>query len=90
MSKMGEKFTEEKAREYEDRGANRSDELADILTIGEMSHIIGALGIAYAHLEGKASYAQELLAIRSVMWEARAIAERNEYAGDYDYPEAAS
>jgi hypothetical protein len=25
-----------------------------------------------------------------VMWEARAIAERNEYAGDYDYPEEAS
>jgi hypothetical protein len=90
MSKMGEKFTEERAREYEDRGVNRSEELADLLTITEMSNIIGALGLAYSHLDGKTTYASEFLAIRSVMWEARAIAERNEYAGDYDYPEAAS
>ena len=90
MSKMGEKFTEQQAKEYEDRGANRSEELADLLTITEMSNIIGALGHAYSHLDGKTSYAAEFLAIRSVMWEARAIAERNEYAGDYDYPEAAS
>jgi hypothetical protein len=37
MSKMGEKFTEQQAREYEDRGANRSEELADLLTIAEMT-----------------------------------------------------
>ena len=90
---MGEKFTEQQAKEYEDQGANRSEELADLLTIAEMTNIIGALGHAYSHLshlDGKTSYATEFLAIRSVMWEARAIAERNEYAGDYDYPEAAS
>jgi hypothetical protein len=33
MSKMGEKFTEQQAKEYEDRGANRSEELADLLTM---------------------------------------------------------
>ena len=90
MSKMGEKFTEERAKEYEDRGANRSEALADLLTITEMSNIIGALGIAFSRVDSKTNCAADLLAIRSVMWEARAIAERNEYAGDYDYPEAAS
>ena len=90
MSKMGEKFTEQQAKDFEDRGANRSEELADLLTITEMSNIIGALGLAYSHLDGLSSNAVEFLAIRSVMWEARAIAERNEYAGDYDYPEDAS
>lgn len=89
MSKMGEKFTEQKAREFEDRGVNRSEELADLLTITEMSNIIGALGLAFATVTSFQVEA-DLLALRSVMWEARAIAERNEYAGDYDYPEAAS
>jgi hypothetical protein len=89
MSKMGEKFTEQKAREFEDRGVNRSEELANLLTITEMSNIIGALGLAFATVTSSQAEA-DLLAIRSVMWEARAIAERNEYAGDYDYPEAAS
>ena len=83
MSKSGEKFTEQQAAEYEDRGANRSEELADLLTIAEMTDIIAALTFA-----GQTEH--KMLAIRSVMWEARAIAERNEYAGDYDYPEAAS
>jgi hypothetical protein len=87
MSKMGEKFTEQQASEHEDRGANRSEELADLLTIGEMTYIIAALTYAY---NGKRFRGSGMLAIRSVMWEARAIAERNEYAGDYDYPEDAS
>jgi hypothetical protein len=89
MSKMGEKFTEQQAKEYEDRGANRSEELADLLTIAEMTDIIAALSLSFTWLDGDPSGAA-VLAIRSVMWEARAIAERNEYAGDYDYPEVAS
>ena len=89
MSKSGEKFTEERAKEYEDRGANRSEELADLLTIAEMTDIIAALSLSFTWLDGDPSGAA-VLAIRSVMWEARAIAERNEYAGDYDYPEDAS
>jgi len=89
MSKMGEKFTEQKAKDYEDRGANRSEELADLFTIMELSNIIAALSLAFAAVTNRQAEA-DLLALRSVMWEARAIAERNEYAGDYDYPEAAS
>jgi hypothetical protein len=86
---MGEKFTEQQASEHEDRGANRSEELADLLTISEMTDIIAALSLTYSQLTmGQAP--ADMLAIRSVMWEARAIAERNEYAGDYDYPEDAS
>jgi hypothetical protein len=84
---MGEKFTKQQAAEYEDRGTNRSDELADLLTIAEMTNIIGAL--TYAR-NSKRFRDTKMLAIRAVMWEARAIAERNEYAGDYDYPEDAS
>ena len=89
MSKSGEKFTEQQAREYEDRGVNRSEELADLLTIAEMTDIIAALSLSFTWLDGHPSGAA-VLAIRNVMWEARAIAERNEYAGDYDYPDAAS
>lgn len=87
MSKMGEKFTEQQAKDYEDRGTNRSDQLADLLTITEMTNIIWALTQV---LDGDSPMNAYILGIRSVMWEARAIAERNEYAGDYDYPEAAS
>ena len=87
MSKSGEKFTEQQAREYEDRGANRSEELADLLTIAEMTDIIAAL--THAH-NSKKFRGTGTLAIRNVMYDARHIAERNEYAGDYDYPEAAS
>jgi hypothetical protein len=87
MSKMGEKFTEQQASEHEDRGVNRSEELADLLTIGEMTDIIAAL--TYAH-NGKKFRGSGMLAIRNVMYDARHIAERNEYAGDYDYPEEAS
>ena len=87
MSKMGEKFTEERAREYEDRGVNRSDALADLLTITEMTDIIGALTYA---CNSEHFAATTMFSIRNVIWEARSIAERNEYAGDYDYPEAAS
>jgi len=89
MSKMGEKFTEQQAKDFEDRGVNRSEELANLLTITEMSNIIGALALAFVTVTSFQAEA-DLLALRSVMWEARAIAERNEYAGDYDYPEAAS
>jgi hypothetical protein len=71
MSKMGEKFTEQQAREYEDRGANRSEELADLLTIAEMTDIIAALSLSFTWLDGDPSGAA-VLAIRSVMWEARA------------------
>ena len=87
MSKMGEKFTEQQASEHEDRGANRSEGLADLLTITEMTNIIWALTQV---LDGESPLNPYILGIRNVMWEARAIAERNEYAGDYDYPEAAS
>ena len=87
MSKMGEKFTEQQAAEHEDRGANRSEELADLLTIGEITDIIAALSYACDSVHFRTD---GMFAIRCVMWEARAIAERNEYAGDYDYPEAAS
>jgi hypothetical protein len=87
MGKSGEKFTEDQAKEYEDRGANRSEELADLLTIGEMTDIIAALSYACNSVHFRTN---GMFAIRSVMWEARAIAERNEYAGDYDYPEEAS
>ena len=87
MSKMGEKFTEQQAKEYEDRGANRSEGLADLLTITEMTDIIGALTLALNSVHFRTD---GVFAIRSVMWEARAIAEHNEYAGDYDYPEVAS
>jgi hypothetical protein len=91
MSKMGEKFTEQQASEHEDRGVNRSEELADLLTIGEMTDIIAALSLSFDWLDGDDDPSgAAVLAIRSVMWEARAIAERNEYAGDYDYPEEAS
>lgn len=87
MSKMGEKFTEDRAKEYEDRGVNRSEELADLLTITEMTNIINALTCARNSRHFRDT---GMLAIRSVIWEARSIAERNEYAGDHDYPEAAS
>jgi len=89
MSKMGEKFTEQQAKDFEDRGVNRSDELADLLTIAELTGIIGALSLAFCELKSD-THKANMLALRSVMWEARAIAERNEYAGDYDYPEDAS
>ena len=87
MGKMGEKFTEQQASEHEDRGENRSEELADLLTIAEMTDIIGALSYACNSVHFRTD---GMFAIRSVMWEAKAIAERNEYAGDYDYPEEAS
>jgi hypothetical protein len=86
MSKMGERFTEQQAAEYEDRGANRSEELADLLTIWEMHEIIFALARSSDGHPREAA----VLAIRSMMLEAISIAERNEYAGDYDYPEVAS
>lgn len=87
MSKMGEKFTEEKAREYEDRGANRSDDLAELLTIGEMTLIIAAVTSA---LDRNLADTTGMLNLRRLMWDARTQAEINEYAGDYDYPEDAS
>jgi len=83
MSKMGEKFTEQQAKEYEDRGVNRSDELADLFTITELSDII--ICLSAPHLSGDA-----IFRLRNLFSEARSIAERNEYAGDYDYPEDAS
>ena len=83
MSKMGEKFTEQQAREYEDRGANRSEELADLLTIAEMTNIVFLVS-SYPVVS------PEFLDLRTLFTEARSIAERNEYAGDYDYPEVAS
>jgi hypothetical protein len=63
---MGEKFTEEKDREYEDRGANRSEALADLLTIAEMTDIISALSLA---IKSQSYWVSEpnMLAIRSVM-----------------------
>ncbi len=84
MSKMGEKFTEEKDREYEDRGVNRSEELADLLTIAEMTDLI--LLCSLPDMRDRPSIAK----LRSMFAEARSFAERNEYAGDYDYPEDAS
>ena len=89
MGRMGEKFTEQQAKDFEDRGVNRSDELADLLTITEMNDIISALSLATRTKDYWVSE-PNMLALRNVMLEARAIAERNEYAGDYDYPEDAS
>lgn len=84
MSRMGEKFTEQQAREYEDRGANRSDELADLLTIEEMSDLIILCSLPDHWNRPR------IAKLRGLLVEAKTTAARNEYAGDYDYPEDAS
>jgi hypothetical protein len=84
MSKMGEKFTEQQAADYEDRGTNRSEELADLLTIEELSDLI--ILCSLPDMRDRLRIAR----LCGLFAEARSVAERNEYAGDYDYPEAAS
>lgn len=84
MSRMGEKFTEQQANEYEDRGANRSDDLADLLTIEELSDLIILCSLPDHWNRPR------IAKLRGLLVEAKTTAARNEYAGDYDYPEDAA
>ena len=68
----------------------RSDVIADTLTIREMAAIIDGL----TALSRSATYnfvsREDLWDVRRLITEAHGTAMRNEYAGDYDYPEDAA
>jgi hypothetical protein len=70
---------------------NRADIIADTLTIAEIGHV--AEGLRYwLNLPGSelSPYFSDVYATRRLMLDALSSAERNEYAGDYDYPEDAA
>ena len=74
----------------------RSDVIADTLTIREMGTIIDgltALSVSLRNTDpmGKTSPEREAIwELRRLIEEAHSTAQRNEYAGDYDYPEDAA
>ena len=69
----------------------RADIIADTLTIAEIGYIAEGLR-HWLNLPGAevSPYFSGAYATRRLMLDALTSAERNEYAGDYDYPEGAS
>ena len=73
-----------------DKTEKRADIIADTLTIAEIGHV--AEGLRYwLNLPGSelSPHFSDVYATRRLMLDALSSAERNEYAGDYDYPEGA-
>jgi hypothetical protein len=67
----------------------RSDVIADTLTIREMAAIID--GLTALSLSSYEFFSREdLWFLRRLINEAHSTAQRNEHAGDYDYPEDAA
>lgn len=65
----------------------RHDDLAEILKISEMDVILDGLN-ALANSPTYAAHSPEMIwDVRRLIGEASATAMRNEYAGDYDYPQ---
>jgi hypothetical protein len=74
-----------------DKTEKRADIIADTLTIAEIGHV--AEGLRYwLNLPGSelSPHFSDVYATRRLMLDALSSAERNEYAGDYDYPEGAA
>jgi hypothetical protein len=74
-----------------DKTEKRADIIADTLTIAEIGHV--AEGLRYwLNLPGSemSPHFSDVYDTRRLMLDALSSAERNEYAGDYDYPEGAA
>ena len=68
----------------------RSDVIADTLTIREMADIIDGLTALSSSPTYNGTSREALWDLRRIFTEAHYTAMRNEYAGDYDYPEDAA